>query len=216
MLDPIEVDQHETGVGLEQVARREVAVADHELLRGRVVAGSSQAIHDEVEARLRQLRGLAGLVSCWTLVLGPLGKPQRRLPREPPKWQARRVAKQQRCEVPSEWVDRIDEIVQGFPRVIDEAAWVGHRWRVQGATIAHVFGGEDGLCRITFRGEPAEVMAFEHLGEPYFRADWGDNIIGMVLDDATDWIELSELLSDSYCLVAPERLSAQVDRPAAG
>ena len=42
----------------------------------------------------------------------------------------------------------------------------GTRWRVGSATVAHVFGGEDQVFRITFRGEPDEVAAFEHLGEP--------------------------------------------------
>ena len=70
------------------------------------------------------------------------------------------------------------------------------------------------MFRITFRAEPDEVMAFEHLGAPYFRAGWGVNVVGMLLDDDTDWSELAELLTDSYCLQAPARLARLVDRPA--
>ena len=55
-------------------------------------------------------------------------------------------------------------------------AWTGTRWRVGGATVAHVFGGEDQVFRITFRGEPDEVAAFEHMGDPYFRSGWGGNV----------------------------------------
>ena len=73
-------------------------------------------------------------------------------------------------------------IVDGFPECVEEHAWVGVRWRVGQATIAHVFGGEDGRFRITFRAEPDEVMAFQHLGPPYFKADWGRNVVGIVLD----------------------------------
>ena len=101
-----------------------------------------------------------------------------------------------------------------LPECVEEVAWVGVRWRVGQATIAHVFGGEDGLFRITFRAEPDEVMAFEHLGRPYFRASWGVNVVGIVLDDDTDWSELAELLTDSYCVQAPPRLARLVDRPA--
>jgi hypothetical protein len=36
----------------------------------------------------------------------------------------------------------------------------------------------------------------------------------MLLDDDTDWDELAELLTDSYCLQAPQRLACLVDRPA--
>jgi len=109
---------------------------------------------------------------------------------------------------------RLDAVMAALPRATQENAWVGTRWRVGQATIAHVFGGEDQLFRITFRAEPDEVIAFEHLGAPYFKVNWGGNVVGMLLDDDTDWEELSELLTDSYCLQAPHHLAAQVDRPA--
>ncbi|WP_232677914.1 MmcQ/YjbR family DNA-binding protein [Nocardioides sp. R-C-SC26] len=96
---------------------------------------------------------------------------------------------------------------------MQEPAWVGVRWRVGDATVAHVFGGEDQLIRVTFRAEPEEVMAFQHLGAPYFRAGWGSNVVGMVIEDSTDWVEVGELLTDSYCLQAPAHLAAQVERP---
>jgi hypothetical protein len=87
---------------------------------------------------------------------------------------------------------------------------VGVRWRVGQSTIAHVFGGEDQLFRITFRAEPDEVMAFRNLGAPYFGTDWSDNVVGLLLDESTNWSELSELLTDSYCIQAPARLTRQV------
>lgn len=108
---------------------------------------------------------------------------------------------------------RLDAILRALPECVQESAWVGQRWRVGQATVAHVFGGEDRLLRITLRAELDEVMAFDHLGPPYFKASWGGNVVGLVLDDDTDWAELAELLTDSYCLMAPDRLVAQVDRP---
>ena len=116
--------------------------------------------------------------------------------------------------VPEEWVRRIDAVLSGLPRCEQEPAWTGTRWKVGSATVAHVFGGEDQLFRITFRGELDEVIAFEHLGAPYFRSGWGANVIGLLLDEDTDWDELAEMLIDSYCLQAPEHLAAQVERPA--
>ncbi|GAA4426900.1 hypothetical protein GCM10023169_26220 [Georgenia halophila] len=121
----------------------------------------------------------------------------------------------ERPHVPAEWIDRIAAVLEMLPECVESDAWVGVRWRVHGATVAHVFGGEDGLFRITFRAEPGEVLAFEHLGPPYFRASWGDDAVGLVLDESTDWEELTELLVDSYCVQAPERLAALVDRPSA-
>jgi hypothetical protein len=118
----------------------------------------------------------------------------------------------ERPEVPLPWVDRLRGLLD-FPECVEETAWTGVRWRVGAATVAHVFGGEDQRFRITFRAEPAEVMAFEHLGDPYFRASWGRNVVGMLVDDDTDWEELGELLTDSYCLQAPATLAVQVERP---
>ena len=122
--------------------------------------------------------------------------------------------KRERPLVHEQMVRRIGSIMASLPECHEESAWVGTRWRVGSSTVAHVFGGEDQLFRITFRAEPEEVMAFEHLGPPYFRAGWGRNVVGMLLDDDTDWDELAELLTDSYCLQAPQRLAEQVDRPA--
>ncbi len=115
--------------------------------------------------------------------------------------------------VPEEIVLRIGAILTALPECVEENAWVGTRWRVGAATIAHVFGGEDQRFRITFRGEADEVIAFQHLGDPYFRASWGGNVIGLLLDDDTDWAELTELLTDSYCIQAPDRLASLIDRP---
>lgn len=110
-------------------------------------------------------------------------------------------------------VQRLRDVFAEFAECVEEDAWVGVRWRVGQATVAHVFGGEDQLVRVTFRAEPDEVMAFEHLGHPYFRAGWSSNAVGIVLDEATDWDELRELLTDSYCVQAPARLASQVSRP---
>jgi hypothetical protein len=120
----------------------------------------------------------------------------------------------ERPTVPPAWVRRIGDLLLAFPECAEQDAWTGVSWRVGQATVAHVFGGEDQLFRITFRAEPDEVMAFEHLGAPYFRASWGRNVVGLLLDEDTDWVELAELLTDSYCLQAPERLASRVPRPA--
>ena len=115
--------------------------------------------------------------------------------------------------VPAEWVQRVDAVLGVLPRCHQEPAWTGTRWRVGGATVAHIFGGEDQVFRITFRADPDEVMAFQHLGDPYFKVGWSGNAVGLVLDAETDWDEVAELLTDSYCIQAPEHLAAQVQRP---
>jgi hypothetical protein len=39
-----------------------------------------------------------------------------------------------------------------------------------------------------------------------------DNVMGMVLDDNVDWEEVGELLTESYCILAPKKLAALVHR----
>ncbi|MCF4122619.1 MmcQ/YjbR family DNA-binding protein [Antribacter sp. KLBMP9083] len=119
----------------------------------------------------------------------------------------------ERAPVPADIVSRLGAIFERLPQCVERDAWTGVAWKVRQATVAHVFGGEDGLVRISFRGEPDEVEAFEHLGPPYFKADWGSNVVGLVLDERTDWDELAELLTDSYCIQAPESLATLVSRP---
>lgn len=119
----------------------------------------------------------------------------------------------ERPPVPEAWVRRLRELLTGFPDCVEHDAWVGTAWRVGGNTVAHVFGGEDQQFRIVFRAEPDEVMALQHLGPPYFKAGWGTNIVGMILDEGTDWDELTELLTDSYCVQAPASSAALVARP---
>ena len=50
-------------------------------------------------------------------------------------------------------------------------------------------------------------------GPPYYFAGWGRNVVGIVLDGDADWDEVSELLTESFCVMAPLKLVARVDRP---
>jgi hypothetical protein len=37
--------------------------------------------------------------------------------------------------------------------------------------------------------------------------------MGLAIDDDTDWDEVRELVTESYCVMAPKKLVALVDRP---
>ncbi len=126
-------------------------------------------------------------------------------------WHNLDMAAQSRPEVPEQWVERVDGILRAFPQCEDEPAWTGTRWRVCGATVAHIFGGHDQLYRLTFRAPPDEVLAFEAMGEPYFVV--GGNSVGLLLHEATDWEEVEELLTESYLIQAPKGLAEAVQPP---
>jgi hypothetical protein len=130
-------------------------------------------------------------------------------------------------QVPSEVVERLRAICVAFPEVVEEPAWIGQRWRVSGKTFAHVAAIADGwppaYVRAAGTAGPACVLTFESSGDelevlslaqhPFFKPPWRRTVIGLFIDDETDWTEVAELVTESYCVQAPKRLSAAVDRP---
>ena len=61
--------------------------------------------------------------------------------------------------------------------------------------------------------QASEVEALRHAGPPFYILGWGRNAMGLRLDDATDWDEVAELVVESYCVLAPRKLVALVERP---
>jgi hypothetical protein len=114
-----------------------------------------------------------------------------------------------------------------LPEVVEEPAWVGIRWRVRTKTFAHVLTVEDGwppaYAEAAATDGPSTVLTFRSAGEelgvlsrapkPFFKPVWFPDIVGLLIDDATDWDEVAELLTESYCALAPAKLVALVDRP---
>jgi hypothetical protein len=126
--------------------------------------------------------------------------------------------KRQYSDVPDEVVGRLRPICAGLPETYEEPAWVGTRWRVRKRTFAHVLGIQDSptaepVIALTFRSAGPELDVLRHAGHPFFYAGWGRDVIGLVIDDATDWAEVAELLTESFCVMAPQKLVARVERP---
>ncbi|XVV08802.1 MmcQ/YjbR family DNA-binding protein [Actinoplanes sp. CA-131856] len=127
-------------------------------------------------------------------------------------------------DVPAEILDRLRPICRALPETYEEPAWIGVRWRVRTRTVAHVYTPDPDrhphYARYATDGEPATVMTFrvpaEDLlgltapGYPFFRAAWGTNVAAAVLGPHTDWTEITELLTDSYCEMAPKFLTARL------
>ena len=107
-------------------------------------------------------------------------------------------------------------ICSDLPETYEEPAWVGVRWRVRKKTFAHVIEvdqdstpafdavkvlldpPDSSVCIVVFRSSGPELVALRNAGPPFFYAGWGRDVIGMVLDGATDWTEVRELLTESY------------------
>lgn len=131
------------------------------------------------------------------------------------------------ADPPEELVERLRPICLALPDAYEETAWAGTRWMVRRKTFAHALAVDrdsppvlakahelTGAANVvTFRSEGEELEVLRHAGHPYFYAGWGRDVVGLVLDEDTDWDEVRELLTESYCVMAPQKLVALLDRP---
>lgn len=116
--------------------------------------------------------------------------------------------------VPAAIVRRVRAACAHLPEAYEEQPFRGIRWRIRGATLADLTTREDGnttITYVTFHAR-AELDALVASGHP-FSPGWGAGLVAMVLTDdaATDWDDLRELLTESYCLLAPKKLIALLD-----
>jgi hypothetical protein len=129
-------------------------------------------------------------------------------------------------DVAPEILDELRPICDRLPETHEEPAWIGIRWRVRGRTFAHVYtidparhlvyaravATDDPVCVLSFRSSIEDMHALISGGFPFFRAGWGANVVCMVLGDRVDWVEVGELLTESYCQLAPKKLIALIRR----
>ncbi len=119
-------------------------------------------------------------------------------------------------DVPEDVEIRLRAVCLALPDAYEERAWVGTRWRVRGRTFAHVLGVElQSVLNVvlSFRSAGEELEILRHTGHPFVVLGWGRDAMGIVLDRDTDWDEVRELVTESYCALAPKKLVALVDRP---
>jgi hypothetical protein len=130
-------------------------------------------------------------------------------------------------DAPAEVLDRVRPLCLGLPEAYEERAWVGTRWCVRKKTFAHLapivdgwppafarVAGTDGPCTVLiFRSSGEELEMLQNVGPPYLDAGWGRDAVGLLVDERTDWTEVGELLTESYCTMAPPKLVALVERP---
>ena len=64
---------------------------------------------------------------------------------------------------------------------------------------------------LVLRAGPAERQALLSIGRPFFASRAGRDRIGVLLTDDTDWAEIRELVTESYRVLAPKKLTALLD-----
>jgi hypothetical protein len=135
------------------------------------------------------------------------------------------VPRSSRIEPAGDVVARLAALALALPEAVEEDAWTGVRWRIRSKTFAHVMVAQDGFessfrditgvteptTVLTFRASGDELLALVHAGLPFYKPPWSPTIVGMVLDDATDWDEVAELVTESYRFCAPQKLVRTLD-----
>jgi hypothetical protein len=64
---------------------------------------------------------------------------------------------------------------------------------------------------LVLRAGPGEREALLPTGRPFFASRAGRDRIGVLLTDDTDWEEIRELVTESYRILAPKKLTALLD-----
>lgn len=120
---------------------------------------------------------------------------------------------------PDTTLARVSAICLALPEATRTYGGQHARFLVRDKTFAYYLVDHhgDGIVGITCKAPPGAAEALI-ASDPtrYYRPDhlgprgW----VGFRLDlDPVDWMEAAELLTDSYRLIAPKRLAAQVHRP---
>ena len=63
---------------------------------------------------------------------------------------------------------------------------------------------------LVLRARRGERDALLSAGHPYFASRAGGDRIGVLLTDGTDWEEIRELVTESYRILAPKKLTARI------
>jgi hypothetical protein len=61
------------------------------------------------------------------------------------------------------------------------------------------------------RADPEDRAALVSIGHPYFASRAGGDRLGVLLTDDTDWEEIRELVTESYRVLAPKKLTELLD-----
>jgi predicted DNA-binding protein (MmcQ/YjbR family) len=125
-------------------------------------------------------------------------------------------------EVPEDIAERIRSLCLALPEVtvrVDESLTTARstaqsydiRRRSFCLLVAREGSTGKPVSLIVLRADPDEREVLLSIGHPFFASRAGRDRIVVVLTDDTDWNEIRELVTDSYRILAPKKLTALLD-----
>lgn len=121
-------------------------------------------------------------------------------------------------EVDDQMLDEVRRICLALPEASERETWGHPTFRVRDkifATYGQVDDADGFLSTMTMKAAEGEQESLLAEGHPFFYPNYvgSKGWIGLVLDSETDWTEITELVEDSFRLIAPKRVSARLDEP---
>jgi predicted DNA-binding protein (MmcQ/YjbR family) len=125
-------------------------------------------------------------------------------------------------EVPEDIEQRVRTLCLALPEVtarVDEsrtrARSTAHSFDIRRRSFCLLVAVEDQTGKpvplLVLRADPGDREAYLSIGHPFFASRAGRDRVGVLLTDDTDWEEIRELVTESYRVLAPKKLTARLD-----
>jgi predicted DNA-binding protein (MmcQ/YjbR family) len=121
-------------------------------------------------------------------------------------------------EIREDIVERLSSLCLALPEVtvrvdgsLIRARSTAHSFDMRRRSFCLLMAREDStgkpVALLVLHADPDERDALLSSGHPYFAPRAGHDRIGVLLTDGTDWEELHELVTESYRILAPKKLT---------
>jgi hypothetical protein len=125
-------------------------------------------------------------------------------------------------EVPEDIVERVRTLCLALPEVtvrvdysLTEARSTAWSFDIRRRSFCLLVAARDpagqAVPLLVLRAGPQDRDALLAVGHPFFPPRAGRDRIGVLLTDDTDWEEIRELVTESYRVLAPKKLTALLD-----
>jgi predicted DNA-binding protein (MmcQ/YjbR family) len=125
-------------------------------------------------------------------------------------------------EVPEDIVERVSTLCLALPEVtvrvdssLTRTRSTAHSFDIRRRSFCLLVAWEGPTGKpvplLVLRADPDEREALLSIGHLFFASRAGRDRIAVLLTDDTDWEEIRELVTESYRILAPKKLTALLD-----
>lgn len=118
-------------------------------------------------------------------------------------------------EVSDDLVERVGGLCLGLPETSVRVDKWAYSYEIRRRAFCLLLAPADPngtpVPLLVVRADPNERDVLLAIGHPFFAPRSGGDRLGVLLSDTTDWDEIAELVTESYRILAPKKLSALLD-----